>query len=63
MLEFEGKDSNGWILWRNHVLTELTRYNSELVELRKDVQDLKVSVASDVSSLKTKSSIWMLHSE
>jgi hypothetical protein len=57
MSDLNGKDGNGWIAWRHHILLELTRYNTELIALRSDLHVERALTAKEIASLKAKSGI------
>lgn len=50
--------SEGWPEWRKHVLEELKRQGTGQSEIKKELVDLRVSIANDIATLKVKSGIW-----
>ena len=47
-------DNNGWGEWKNLVIHEIERIDEAKTELRQDIQEIKVQLAT----LQVKSGIW-----
>ena len=50
--------SGGWKEWSNYVLKELERLNDNVETVKKEIGDIKVSLATLQTSFNIKSGVW-----
>ena len=50
--------SGGWKEWSNYVLKELERLNENVETVKKEIGDIKISLATLQTSFNIKSGVW-----